>query len=394
MSTKTNDSFTARQSISRLSTNKRPLAFLQKWRRIVDLAILLMLLPVVFWAAILPERTLFPAIWLLGCLVLFYLARALARNSARLRWMVYGLLFGGLVLAITSPLSVNAWNPGVLPKSFLEGYQTTVYQATGLLTNFLVNPNDLSGALLLIFPLAMGLLVFNFRGSGWVHKLFYLTVVVSLGVVLVILRGQGAWAGLLGAVSLLLILRWRWWGLAAVLAGAGLAWAALHFHWSSVLEAFTVHEFWQDVNERRELWRRGIFIVQDFPFTGIGLGNYPEVVQRMYPVYERTASQHAHNLFLQIAVDLGLPGLLAWLVVFSGGIFFSWRDYRFGARSKDGWLKGLGAGLLASQLGLIVYGMVDAPYWGIYLGTALFWFTSGLTIGTADMLTLVLNSPG
>jgi putative inorganic carbon (HCO3(-)) transporter len=347
-----------------------------------DLAILYLLAPVAFWVYLLPDRSMIPAAWLLICLALFYGVKTVASRPGWSRRLAKGLLLAGLALAISSPLTVNTWNGSLLPDSIRSGYRSAVFNATGFSTEFLFHPNDLSGALLLVLPLALGLVLFGSRQSGRGERLLGWVSVVILGGVLVALRSQGALAGSLAAVSLLAILRWRGWGAAAVLVGTAILAAVFTFDWLPMLEALTLQEFWQDVNERKELWQRGIFIIQDFPLSGIGLGNYPEVVQLMYPLFEHSGGNHAHNLFLQVAVDLGLPGLMAWLAVFGSVILSAWRMHRKGWSLVDDRLVGLGAGLLAAQLALAVHGFVDAAQWGIFLGAPIIWFLWGLALGT------------
>ena len=82
---------------------------------------------------------------------------------------------------------------------------------------------------------------------------------------------------------------------------------------------------------RREIWSRAIYMIQDFPFTGIGMGSFGEVADALYPFfsYSPGAILHAHNLFLQIAVDLGIPGLIAWLAILLVVIVLSWKLYRW-----------------------------------------------------------------
>lgn len=67
---------------------------------------------------------------------------------------------------------------------------------------------------------------------------------------------------------------------------------------------------------RSEVWLRAIYMMQDFPFTGIGLNTFPLVLDALYPAFlsgPDARIPHAHNLFLQTGVDLGLPGLMALL---------------------------------------------------------------------------------
>jgi putative inorganic carbon (HCO3(-)) transporter len=95
------------------------------------------------------------------------------------------------------------------------------------------------------------------------------------------------------------------------------------------------------------------------------MGTFPEVTRALYPNILLTVGDvpHAHNLFLQIAVDLGLPGLVAWLVMAFGILRCAWHVYRAGLR-QAGWLASLGAGLIAAQTALTIHGLVDAVTWG------------------------------
>jgi len=136
---------------------------------------------------------------------------------------------------------------------------------------------------------------------------------------------------------------------------------------------------------RLEVWSHALYMIQDFPFTGSGFGAFGEVANRLYPFYlvaPETAIPHAHNLLLQIAVDLGLLGLAAWLLAWFLACVAAWSVHRQGraesfqparlpeqpsgapAEMSGAWLAGIGAGLLGSQAALAVHGLLDAVTWG------------------------------
>ena len=62
---------------------------------------------------------------------------------------------------------------------------------------------------------------------------------------------------------------------------------------------------------RIEVWSRAISMIQDFLFTGIGRGSFGPLADTLYPFFLAApgTGPHAHNLFLQVAVDLGILGL-------------------------------------------------------------------------------------
>lgn len=77
------------------------------------------------------------------------------------------------------------------------------------------------------------------------------------------------------------------------------------------------------LNFREDIWGRAGLLIQHFPITGIGLGTFSELVWLYDPPLESNIARidHAHNFFLQTALDFGLPGLLATLVIL--GIAFA-----------------------------------------------------------------------
>ena len=112
------------------------------------------------------------------------------------------------------------------------------------------------------------------------------------------------------------------------------------------------------------------------------MGNFSNVADMFYPFFLAAPGQpHAHNLFLQIAVDLGIPGLIAWLSIWFLICAISWQVYYTGKAVRDYWLAGIGAGLLASQIVLIVHGTIDAVTWGVRPAVTL-WSIWGLALAT------------
>ncbi len=72
-------------------------------------------------------------------------------------------------------------------------------------------------------------------------------------------------------------------------------------------------------NSRRiEIWRDSIHSIIKHPFLGVGIGNFPVVVGEN--LAKAKAGSSAHNLYLHIAAEIGIPGLLAvlyllWLLI-------------------------------------------------------------------------------
>jgi putative inorganic carbon (HCO3(-)) transporter len=145
------------------------------------------------------------------------------------------------------------------------------------------------------------------------------------------------------------------------------------------------------LNGRLEIWSRAIYGLQDFPFTGMGMNTFRHVVHILYPLFligPDTDIAHAHNEFLQAGLDLGIPGLIAFIALYIGAFWMllETRHKRRNStelnRNRHGHIDpsyftlSLGGGLLAH----LVYGLTDAVALGAKPGL-LFWMLLGLIAG-------------
>ena len=93
---------------------------------------------------------------------------------------------------------------------------------------------------------------------------------------------------------------------------------------------------------RYEIWRQSLEIVKDQPFLGIGLKTYglPQVTQK----YHLASSSHAHNIFLNVAAELGVAGLTALtaLLIFYLHSIITMRANLNSEFTHGLWLSGLG----------------------------------------------------
>jgi O-antigen ligase len=69
------------------------------------------------------------------------------------------------------------------------------------------------------------------------------------------------------------------------------------------------------VVERMAHWQAGWYMLQDYPFLGVGPGNYPAVYDEYYIPPWKEPLGHAHNYYLNMAVEAGVPGLLALVLM-------------------------------------------------------------------------------
>jgi len=285
------------------------------------------------------------------------------------------------------------------------------------------HPNEVGGTLILFIPLALSLLwaalrrpkgkaTHNpralavpsvpvpsirspaFRTWQWAQGLlcsrWFLCSVLGLillitSFTLFLSQSRSAFFGLAVALLVLGAIYVCWLRLALVMAIA----AGMGILWHLGLEG--VGRFLFDIGDatigvgtltfaaRMEIWQRAIYMIQDFPYTGVGLNNFDPVAHVMYPFFligPDVCVAVTHNNLLQVAVDLGIPGLVAYVALLTNFTLMGWRICQ---RSGDEFLRALAIGLLCGMLAHQVFGLTDAITLGAKPGLFL-WAMMGLIV--------------
>lgn len=124
------------------------------------------------------------------------------------------------------------------------------------------------------------------------------------------------------------------------------------------------------VVERAAHWQAALGMFSDYPWTGVGLGNYPEAYARYALPRWPDPLGHAHNYFLNIAAEAGLPGLAAYLLWVSAGLWLA----LCAVRGSQGLWQGVALGVLGMWVHLNVHNLFDNLYvhgMGIQVGLML-----------------------
>ena len=114
---------------------------------------------------------------------------------------------------------------------------------------------------------------------------------------------------------------------------------------------------------RLVFWRAGASAVLDAPLIGHGPGSHGLVIPRFRESdYWMNSSEdivpHAHNEFLETAVELGFPGVLVFLIIL--GVLF--RNGFATLRSEKGWKRTTAAGLLCAVAAMLVDNMTNVSF--------------------------------
>ena len=193
-------------------------------------------------------------------------------------------------------------------KSYLSGeFKMRGVRIAGAVGGIFGNPNDLATALDLLIPLAI---VLGLLAQGFWRRIYYGLAFV-LGVATLVTFSRGGFLGLLAIGGVMLWKLGRGRRMRAMLAGSLVLIVFLTVmpggYGSRLL---TILDSQSDetgsAQERRLIMERAMQVAVSHPLIGVGIGNFP-----IYSIHEKKA----HNAYLEIAAELGIGGLLAYLLL-------------------------------------------------------------------------------
>lgn len=112
------------------------------------------------------------------------------------------------------------------------------------------------------------------------------------------------------------------------------------------------------VVERLAHWQAAVNIATDYPWLGVGLGNYEIAYDRYRLMFWTFPLGHAHNYYLNILAEAGIIGVLSYLAMGAGLIRLTWR-LRY---NPDVLIRAAGIGLLGTWTYLAVHSLLDNLY--------------------------------
>jgi putative inorganic carbon (HCO3(-)) transporter len=329
----------------------------------VDMGVLglLLMIPISLAVTPLPEQTRTQAMRLVISILFFYAIVNWAQTQDRLRLAVLGVILAGAGISLFALVSVE-WQTQKL--YFLPSF---IYDRFSILVKDTSHSNVMGGnvALLLLFgPL---LLLFAWRELALWRKMAYGVVFLFTAGVLILTQSRGALIGVMAVIPLVVTLRWRRGWIILPTLSLILGGAIAHWGLAEILDWASANVKVGGIQGRIEIWSRGVSMIRDFPLTGIGMGTFPDVAEVLYPFesFPDWRVPHVHNLVLQVGVDVGVPGLIAWGAILLGVSYASFRVYLHGRQQSDAWISGLGCALLSSQAVLLIHGIVDDVTWGV-----------------------------
>ena len=331
------------------------------------------------------------------------------QSSTPRRWTLalMAYLAGGTALAAIAPFGTEWLYKGELFAPITRSLPPRLYQIIGPEGTF--HPNIVAGTLLWILPVVLGVVVLSFsarrtaasrrnRLGETIGRWLSMVALLILVSVFILLQSRGAYNGLILSLAAVAAVAAHHWGgmklapiLGLLILGVAIAgmvgfltfggYAALSEESPLDIPARFVSALkgYGGIPIRLEYWSHALMAVRDHPLTGLGIGAFQPAIWQLYPLQtipRELNFVHPHNHLLSAAVDLGIPGLMAYVwvwVVIALMLFRTWRI------SSTNWTKILVLGFGGSLLAYFIYGMTDA----IALGTkpgVVWWYMLGLIV--------------
>ncbi len=311
---------------------------------------------------------------LLACLAVFYLAQLVCQTRDGKRRLIFSLLglgifeaFYGLVQYLTGFQRIFAY----VKKYDLE-------EATGTY----INRNHFAGLLEMILPFSLALAFYEFEklrrqqaqsprrkhrlfaGSGFARAIFWVAVAVLLAVALLFSRSRmGILAGVLSSLFVF--------GLVALsqlggrnglwLAGAFLVLGLALTLWigpGPVLQRFqnVSDEYSGQGQDRLTIWKDTRGLLRAHPLLGTGLGTFPIAYTTVQTGFLGRFVNHAHNDYLEISSDLGIP---AALVLFVSVFVVLGRAVRASYSAERSFEQAAALGAAGAILAILLHSLAD-----------------------------------
>ena len=285
----------------------------------------------------------------------------------KLEILLKSLILSGLVIALHA-----IWQK-------ITGSVTTDGRVVGV---FGYSPNYLALYLAPILVLLIAYSLWFMARKNLITLLPYILMTLII-IYALFLTGSRAAIGavVIGVISYYVISYWDWirakkinilFFSFLVLLFLGLSWQIVKPNWNATPDSGRLSS---SNNIRWEIWKTTAKdILPQKWLLGVGLGNYQDYFTELtkdrvnFPEWIAPRALTPHNLFLNIWVNMGLLGLIAFICLLY--LFFKFISNKRYALSNM---------LFAVMITTLVQGMVDTPYWKNDLA-ALFWILLALSI--------------
>ena len=393
-----------------------PVAWLFRWRAMghilprtpFDWSLLLMLTMVLvsIWATPDISFSIGKVAGVLFGIALYYLIVDLSATGINAQKVTMFYFLVGVGLAIISILGMKRLTKFPLLVPIISKLPAFFQGVPGAEGGF--STNQVGGVLLFFIPLQVTLFIGYLKTKGhlftkksytklsnWNTRgllammLIGMAIFITFGVLL-LTQSRGALGGLLVGLIAILAIQTRWGKILAVtgtivlivILSSGMGDELISSNGVQTTAVGTIH-----LDGRLEIWSRALYGLADFPFTGMGMNMFRRVMPILYPTFIVPTTMdiaHAHNHLLQAGLDLGLPGLIAYLSLWLLAGFLLYQTIQ---KTESLWQRTMALGLLGGFVAYFVYGLTDTVALGAKPGFV-FWWALALVVAVYQLETV------
>jgi len=217
------------------------------------------------------------------------------------------------------------------------------------------------------------------KWSRWSVGLLVVTLLLAGALGATLTRASLVALAIAGFVMLWLKLGWR--GRAVALATVGVAVLTMN----ALLVELRGVGFYDpadiSLQYRRMMWEDGLRLIGEHPWLGIGmdasLARWQDLGLRAYEQFQ--LHSHFHSTPVQLAVERGLLGLAAWLLLMGVYLRTLLQLVRRAEASQDRWGQQLGIGILGATTGFLASGLFHYNF-GDSEVVMVFWLLAGVAV--------------
>lgn len=145
--------------------------------------------------------------------------------------------------------------------------------------------------------------------------------------------------------------------------------------WPEISSRFAISSSEQAVGLRAFYNETAFLIIGAHPLSGVGTGNFVWEISQMLDLMSSWLYQPVHNIYLLIASETGLIGLVAFLMF----LFLGLSRIRAGKSAPR-------LGLIIIFCGFLFIGLFDHFFWTLQQGQLMFWLVLGILASAEAMI--------
>jgi O-antigen ligase len=312
----------------------------------LPLVLLLILAAGSWFISIYEEATFWALLRLLLYIIAFYLAVEATASRSQTRMLLITLLGMGTLISIVGLIKYFG---GPVPSFWVYGKQ-------GQLNSTFVNRNHFAGYLEMVFALGLGFTLCR----PFIRTLIWSSCLFLILMALLFSMSRGGWMATLCSLLFMGILFFRQKGVSkvkirlatvALILIAGLSFLGSNLMFQRFQSLGNSEE--PSLVSRVSVWEGSGQLIRENPLRGTGLGTFPWSFAPVRPAGLTLRWREAHNDYIHIATEMGLPVLIPVLwglfIVFKTGLrTFRETESRFRAGVTLGALGGIVAILFHS----------------------------------------------